>query len=204
MVAYELSGAIAGFGFSTGHRVVVGHWDASPIGPFCDLMWAEPDDHRTLIAHSERAADFITAVYSFDSTVIAPELVVTRTARRLAVRWTDGEIDLRLGRGLSFPPRPTWVTKRIEHPFAEALLGVKTTGVSPTGVVETYRAQRLQRIVSGWGVVAGNDLGDLQAPTPAARFGFTEPPPFPSVTTIRPLLEDPGGRLADVVERATS
>lgn len=200
---YELTGAIAGFGFSSGNRVVVGDWVESPIGPFCDVMWAEPDDHRTLIASSEQAAAFISAIYAFDATVVEPDLSVTRSASRFGVRWSSAELDLRLGRAVRFPTRPRWVTERIERPIAEALLGVFTTGLSPTGVKETYRADRIQRITDGWGVVGGTDLGRLGPPKPATNFGFTEPPPFPSVTTIRPVLEDPTGRLAEVVRRSS-
>ncbi len=198
---FELVGAIAGFGFSSGNRVVVGDWVESPIGPFCDVMWAEPDDHRTLITNSEGAAAFITAIYEFDSTLVEPNLVVDRRSDRLRVSWPAGELDLRVGRALPMPPRPSWFTEKIEKPIAQAMLGVVTSGVSPTGVKEVYRAERIRRITGGWGVVAGRDLGELGPPLPASNFGFSEPPPFPSVTEVRPLLEESSGRLASIVDR---
>ena len=38
---------------------------------------------------------------------------------------------------------------------------------------------------------------------PACRFGFSEPPKRPSLTAVRPLLEDPSGRLDQVVADLT-
>ncbi len=201
---HSLCGAIGACGFSSGNRVVIGHWDDSPIGPFGDVMWAEPDDHRTLIASSSSAATFITTVYEFDSVIVEKDLAINRSATRLTVRWPNGSLEAGLGRAVPFPPRPDWITERIERSVGRATMGVETYGTSPTGVEELYRADRVQRIRTGWAVVAGQDLGSIGPPRPASKFGFSEPPPFASVTHVRPRLLDPSGRLDEVISRLNS
>ncbi len=116
------------------------------------------------------------------------------------IRWTHGEIDLTFGRSVRFPPRPDWITERIERPIARRLLGVETFGVSPSGVEELYRSRRLQRVTAGKGELDGADLGALGAPRPACGFGFSEPPPFASITKVSPRLHDPSGTLDRIIE----
>lgn len=128
---HSLCGAIGACGFSSGNRVVIGHWDDSPIGPFGDVMWAEPDDHRTLIASSSSAATFITTVYEFDSVIVEKDLAINRSATRLTVRWPNGSLEAGLGRAVPFPPRPDWITERIERSVGRATMGVETYGTSP-------------------------------------------------------------------------
>jgi len=47
--------------------------------------------------------------------------------------------------------------------------------------------------------VAGQDLGRLCRRWDPVRVGFTEPPRRPSWVVVRPLLEDPSGRLDRVL-----
>ena len=47
---HRFHGEIAGVGSSSGVRVVVGHWRESPLGTFADVMLAEPDGTRVLLA----------------------------------------------------------------------------------------------------------------------------------------------------------
>jgi hypothetical protein len=201
---FELDGIIAAAGFGSGDRVVVGHWAASPIGPFSDIMWAEPDDWRTLFVADERAKAFVTAVYEFDSVIVVPSLSVrwapSGSSSRLDASWTGAEVSFNVGRALPFPPRPNWITQRIEAPIARTTMKVETYGVSPTGVYEWYRTKRLRRITDGWAVVSGNDLGPIGPPTPTCGFGFSEPPPFASLTEVTPRLHDPSRRLDALID----
>ena len=163
------------------------------MGQLADVMWARPTGERVLVAPSPEAADFIQSVYTFDRV----EIVEVDTDDRLTaldVRAGAVELSFRAGPGWRIPAarlRPAWVTRRIEAPLARRLLGVRTYGVSSTGVREWYRADEYRPLVSGRGSVAGRDLGamrDIDRPT---GFGFSEPPRRPSVVKVRPLLEAP-------------
>ncbi len=199
---HELVGVIAAAGFASGDRIVVGRWTSSPVGPMTDVMWATPDGRRVLFAPEQRAADFIAAVYTFDQV----EVVTIQAAggpSGLDVRFGDREVHLRAGRGWRIPfRRPPWSTRLVEAPVARALLGVRTYGVSPTGVREWYRADGWRPVVSGRASVGERDLGSLGPVDPPCRFGFSEPPRRPTITAVRPLLEDPSGALDRVVERS--
>jgi hypothetical protein len=176
-------------------RVVVGMWDESPIGPFADVMWAEPDGTRVLHA-GDRAARFVTAVYRFDR-VVDGAVDARWDGRTLQVRFSGVELAFVVGRGVPFPPRPAWVTRRVEAPLARRLMGVETFGTSPSGVQEWYRASRFHRVLSA--TSRGADLGAMAPVTPRCGFGFSEPPATPSLTEVRPLLLDPSGRLDAVL-----
>jgi hypothetical protein len=97
---------------------------------------------------------------------------------------------------LRLPPRrlrPEWLTRHVESPLAHALLGVRTYGVTPTGVREWYRADRWSRVASGAATIDDVDLGPLRAVDPPCRFGFSEPPRRPSITALHTRLEYPPG-----------
>lgn len=193
---WELAGRIAGTGFASGDRVVVGHWDRSPVGPFVDLMWAEPDGRRVLVVPDERAAAFVTAVYGFDAVEVVATMAAAWDGRRLTVDAGRRRVELVAGRGVPIPgPRPAWLTRHVEGPVARALLGVRTYGVSPTGVREWYRASRWSPLRAAEAAVDGRSCGPMGPVSPACGFGFSEPPRRPSLTAVRPLLEDPSGRL---------
>ena len=188
-------------GFGSGDRVVVGHWDRSPLGPFVDLMWASPDDERILFVSDERFGSFVTAVYSFDRVEVIPGLGAAWDGRTLGV-WGGGRtVALTVGRGVPFPPRPLWVTRWLEPGLGRRLTGAVTFGTSPTGVEEWYPARRVHRILRAEATIDGVDLGPLRPPLPEVRFGFSEPPRWPALTEVRPVLHDPSGRLDDRLAR---
>lgn len=178
--------------------MVVGHWARSPVGPLSDVMWASPSGHRTLYAPSAEGADFVTSVYAFDEVVVDPDLVVTGDGRSLDVVLParSATVALVAGTGWHIPPpvRPAWLTRWVEAPIARALMGVQTYGVSPTGVEEWYQATAWRPVVTARATVAGDDLGGLALIDPPCRFGFSEPPRHPSLTTVRPLLRFPSLR----------
>jgi hypothetical protein len=157
-------------------------------------MWARPDGRRILVAPTEAAAAYVSGVYGFDEVVVGP-LRVRLDGPRLDL-WAAGlglELHLWAGRALALRwPRPAWFTRWVEGPIARRALGVATYGVSPSGVREWSRAVSLRRVVAGWASVDGRDLGRLGPVDPPAGFGFSEPPRFPSMVGVSPLLERPG------------
>lgn len=196
-----MAGYIASCGFESGDRIVVGIWADSPIGPFCDVMWARPDDERVLLAPSQPAADYITAVYQFDRVEVV-ECESSCDGRDLTLR--AGPLRIEMTGGPSWPipmHRPAWFTRFVEGPIAARAMGVRTYGVSPTGVREWYRADRHRRVVDASATVDGRDLGEPRPVDPPLGVGFSEPPRRPSIVTVRPLLEDPSGRLDRIVSR---
>jgi hypothetical protein len=187
---------IVSAGFTSGDRFMVGHWASSPIGPLDDVMWGRPDGERVLLATSQREADFITAVYRFDRVEVVP---VRARSGDGVLELQAGEVELRAraGRGWRLPlrRRPAWFTRWVEGPVARVTMGVHTYGTSPTGVREWYQAERSRPLVDASARVGGRDLGALVPRWDPVRVGFTEPPRRPSWVDVRPLLEDPSGRL---------
>jgi hypothetical protein len=175
---------------------MVGHWAESPLGPLDDVMWGRPDGERVLLASSEREAEFITAVYRFDRVEVVPVAVVSGDGT-LALEAGDVELQVRAGRGWRLPlrRRPAWFTRLVEGPVARVTMGVRTYGTSPTGVHEWYQAERSRPLVEASARLGGSDLGALVPTWDPVRVGFTEPPGRPSWVDVRPLLEDPSGRL---------
>ena len=197
-------GTIASAGFSSGHRFVVGHWDDSPLGPMDDVMWARPDGLRVLLVGRPDVAELITAVYRFD-TVEVVSLECRMDQAGLAVLAGDLRITLRAGRPWPIPLarlRGTPAARPVERLLALAMLGVRTWGVSPTGVREWYRADEYRRVVAGDARLGERDLGRLRRFHEPARFGFSEPPRRPSLVRARPLLHDPSSTLGAAVNRS--
>jgi hypothetical protein len=198
-VRHRLSGRIAAVGFTSGDRVVVGHWDESPIGPFVDLMWAEPSGRRVLVVPDGAVGRFITAVYDFDDVVEAPDLSAGWDGRELTVAGAGRRIELTVGRGVPFPPRPLWVTRWVERPIGRLVTGSVTWGTSPTGVREWYPARRVHLVRHARADRDGRDLGALRPPRPPLGVGFSEPPRWATLTEVAPRLEDPTGALDRLV-----
>lgn len=172
---------------------MVGTWRDSPLGRFDDLMWAQPDGRRLLLTGTRHAADYVSGAYAFDEVVVGP-LQVDLHGRSLGLVAPGRGLELRLtgGPALRLPwPRPAWFTRWVEGPVARRLLGVNTYGVSPTGVREWYRAVSIRRVTAGRASVDGIDLGPLGPIDPPTGFGFSEPPRFPSMVGVHPLLEWP-------------
>ncbi|MDX2696783.1 hypothetical protein PV398_25485, partial [Streptomyces ipomoeae] len=68
----RFDGWIAGMGSSSGTRLVLGHWQRSPFGPFSDVMIERADGERLLLAPSRRTADFVSGTYTFDTVHVVP------------------------------------------------------------------------------------------------------------------------------------
>ncbi len=199
---HRMEGIIAACGFATGDRVVVGQWARSPLGPMADVMWAAPEGTRTLFAPTETVAAFVTAIYDFDEVVVGP-LATAGDGRGVRVRIgaagtpASRTVEMTTGTGWHIPPRrrPAALTRWVEAPLARALMGVRPYGVSPHGVREWYQATAWRPVVGARATVGDRVLGALSPLDPPCGFGFSEPPHRPSITEVRPLLEDPTGAL---------
>lgn len=168
-----------------------------------DVMWARPDGERVLLVDRPAAGDFISAVYRFDRIEVA-ELTGDADERSLRLRAGSVALDLRAGPGwrLPFPRlRTAGVTRWVEGPVARAVMGVRTYGVSPTGVREWYRADEYRPLAAAAASVDGVDCGRLVPFVAPAGFGFSEPPRRPAMVRVRPRLHDPSGRLDEVLAR---
>ena len=179
-----LFGSITAVGFATGHRFVVGHWESSPIGPFSDVMWADPEGRRVLVA-SPPVAEFVTSIYPFEE-VHFGEVGVEADGGRAVVSAGDVLVSYSLSKwAVPFPPRPRWVTATAENWFSRRLLGVSTYGTSPARTTEWYRTRSLRWIVSASASLNGHDLGPMSQVDRPLGFGFTDPPRRPSQVNLR-------------------
>lgn len=200
---HRLLGTISSAGFASGDRFVIGSWEASPIGPFTDVMWAAPSDEKVLLVGSERVGRFVSAVYGFGFSRVEVVAIDGHLERGvLSVEAGDVRLHFEAGPGWRIPLRairPPAVTRWVEGPLARLLLGVRTYGVSPSGVREWYVADEYRPVAAARASIGGTDLGDLQRRWTATGFGFSEPPTPPAMVRVRPLLVDPSGGLDRVV-----
>ena len=194
----RFTGAIAGFGTSSGIRVVVGRWMQTPWGAFSDVMVQRADGHRLLLAPDATVAEFVQSTYSFDEVVQTPVLVED-TADGWHVETDQLDARLRVGArsplGLllrSIPERvataPWWAG--LVDPMARvALRGVRTRGSAGSGRREWYAATDVHRITAVSGTWCGEPLGDLRPVDPPVSFGFSSTPRTPAVTSVVTTVE---------------
>jgi hypothetical protein len=197
--ASRFRGTIAGFGSTSGIRIVVGSWEESPFGAFSDVMLAQADGTRRLLAPSDEVAIFVADTYSFDVVEVVPVAVrrsgavVSAAAGELEVSYEVGRRTT-LGRALRLVPgrlatSPSWC--RVTDPVARAVLrGVRTRGSAGGGRVESYGATDHHAIAAMHGTWRGRDLGALAPVLPEPGFGFGSTPPTPSSTTLVTTVSD--------------
>ncbi len=200
MPRQRFTGQIAGVGSTSGVRIVVGRWAESPLGSFTDVMLAEPDGTRVLLAPSQDVADLVAATYRFDRVEIGSVNACTEGAA-WRVRAPGLELSFAvgrrpwLGRLLRLVPRriataPGWAT--VTDPFARILLrGVRTRGTAGNGRREFYGATDLHRVENLAGSWGGVDLGGLAPVAPEPGFGFGSTPEQPSVTSLVTTIDLP-------------
>ena len=195
----RFEGAIAGVGSTGGTRVVVGRWDRSPLGRFADVMVAEPDGTRVLLAPNDEVAELVSETYRFDRVEIGPVEVTDDwhvaapgldMGLTLGGRAPLGQLLRVVPSRLAGAPAWTWLTDPVAR---VALRGVRTRGTAGNGRREFYGATDLHRIIGLSGAWRGADLGTLAPVTPEPGFGFGSTPVTPSVTSIVTTIE---GRLS--------
>jgi len=184
-----VQGTITSMGLGGGHRLVIGRWPQSPIGPLVDAMWATPENERVLLVGSQEGADFISSIYEFDSVRVGP-LTVTGDTTITQMEGHGFVVEVVGGRRRPVPfPRPLAVTRYIEAPIARALMGVEAVGVSPKGVREWYQTRGWSWIVGGTGTLDGRDLGGPRRLERPVGVGFSEPPLNPSIVSVKVTIE---------------
>ncbi|CAM3519108.1 hypothetical protein [Nocardioides zeicaulis] len=191
-------GRIAGVGSTSGVRVVVGRWDASPWGPFADVMVEDASGHRMLLAPDDRVREFVSATYTFDEHVIEP-VALTDTSDGWQV--ATPSLSLRvvvggrtpLGALLALVPdrvatSPAWCA--LVDPVARVVVrGVRTRGTAGNDRREWYGATAVHAVTAIAGEWRGTPLGHLARVDPPCRFGFSSTPARPSVTSVVTTIE---------------
>lgn len=189
----RFEGRIVGVGTTSGVRLVLGHWERTPLGQFSDVMVETADGHRVLLAPRQDVADFVASIYTFDEVRLEP--VRVEVAGR---RWTVTTPSLTLEFGTSsrtalgrllrlVPDRlatsPVWCT--VTDPVARVVLrGVRTRGSARAGRHEYYGATDAHAVTAARGRFEGADLGTLAPVDPPCRFGFSSTPRRPQVTSV--------------------
>ncbi|MET9494197.1 hypothetical protein [Streptomyces sp. NPDC006552] len=196
----RFDGAIAGLGTRSGVRLVVGMWQRSPLGPITDVMIERPDGHRTLIAPTRAAADYIAATYTFDDVRVEPVARIVEPSGRLAVRTPSLTLGLTVGRRtgvgflLTLVPRPLARTRgwcRLTDPLARlARQGVRTVGSAGGARQEYYCALDEHLLTSASVRLDGQDPGPLRSVTPPVRFGFGSTPARPTLVRVTTLIAE--------------
>jgi hypothetical protein len=197
----RFSGWIAGMGTRSGHRLVIGHWHASPYGQVTDAMVEDPAGRRSLYAPTPQLAEFLGHVYRFDEVEVGP-CSARRAGRRrweaqagpLQLSFTVGRRSL-LGWLLCAIPAPLarspwWVS--LQDQLARRLLpGVRTRGGTRDGRRQWYGARDLHPIVTARATLHGRDLGALGPVRPPVGFGFGSVPDRPSLVHLTSIIEAP-------------
>ncbi|GAA1411693.1 hypothetical protein [Oerskovia paurometabola] len=183
-------GRIAGWGTTSGTRLVVGRWDVSPFGAFADVMVERPDGERVLLAPSHQVADLVATTYRFDRVEVCP-VAVSEDWHVVAgplEAWVGVGRRTVLGGVLRVVPRRVAASHRttvLTDPVARVLLrGVRTRGSAGPGRVEHYGATDVHEITGACTEWAGEPLGDLRDVDPPVRFGFGSTPRRPAVTDV--------------------
>jgi hypothetical protein len=193
----RFDGHIAGLGTAAGLRIVVGHWERSPLGAFTDVMAEQPDGHRLLLAPTPAVAEFVSATYTFDEVRILPVFAAV-DGPRWTVRAGPLEATFRTGRraalGLLLAAVPTRVATSIPWVSAidvvarRVLPGVRTRGSAGGGREEFYCARDMRRVSAADIRWDGAGQGELTPVAPPVRFGFGSTPPGPSVVQVTTLI----------------
>ncbi|GAA1759175.1 hypothetical protein GCM10009810_18350 [Nostocoides vanveenii] len=192
-------GQIAGFGTTSGTRIVIGRWTQSPFGAFADVMIETGDGRRLLLAPIDEVADFVASTYTFDEVRLVPVTVdatddqwiiqspCLRATFDLGGRTVLGRMLRALPRPLAGSPR--WA--RLIGPIASLIVpGVRTVGTARAGRVEYYGASDNRAITRVGATLDGQQLGALAPVEPPCRFGFSSTPSRPSVTSVITTIDD--------------
>ncbi|MER5215671.1 hypothetical protein ABT063_35385 [Streptomyces sp. NPDC002838] len=194
----RFDGWIAGMGTSSGTRLVLGHWQRSPFGPFSDVMIERAGGERLLLAPSHRTAAFVSGTYSFDTVHVVPVDVSVSDdtwsvgAGPLSLRFTTGRRGI-LGLVPRAVPdvlaaRPAWAALT-DLPARLLPADVRTRGSADSGRREWYGVRDLRPVGAVSAVFEGHDLGVVAPVEPPVRFGFGSVPRKPTLTRVTTTVE---------------
>jgi len=196
-------------GTGSGHRLVVGHWHASPYGQVTDAMVEDAAGRRSLYAPTPELAEFLAGVYRFDEVQTG-----TCHARPAGLGWEvqAGPLQLSFAVGRRRPlgwllravpaplARTPWWVSMLDPAARRLLSGVHTRGRTRDGRRQWYAARDLHSIVSARATLHGRDLGPLGPVSPPVSFGFGSVPDRPSLVHLTTIIEQrptPGPGAAD-------
>ena len=189
MVREVFRGRIFSSSFERGDRVVIGAWDDSPLGGFTNIMWADPNGNRTLLSPSEKHADYVSSLYSFEEIRIVP-FDVKIDGKSISVKADDFTVSMSWGFRFPLPlPRPLWFISSVENFFAKMLFGTRTHGIANNGSEEWYSIRSISWLKDASAMVSGNNLGAMSSRTESSCFGFSEPPIRPAAVSLTSIIE---------------
>ena len=161
------SGWIAGMGTGSGHRLVVGHWHASPYGQVTDAMVEDPAGRRSLYAPTPQLAEFLGEVYRFDEVQVG-HCSARRAGRR---RWEVQAGPLQLSFTVGRRSLLGWLLWAIPAPLARAPWWV------------SLQDQVARRLLPGVRTRGGTRDGRVSGTAPATCTRSSPPAP-PSTAVI--------------------
>jgi len=189
MVREVFRGRIFSSSFERGDRVVIGAWDDSPLGGFTNIMWADPNGNRTLISPSEKHAEYVSSLYSFEEIRIVP-VDVKIDGKSISVKADDFSVYMSWGFRFPLPfPRPLWFISSVENFFAKTLFGTRTHGIANNGSEEWYSIRSISWLKGASAIVSGDNLGAMSSRTESSCFGFSEPPRRPAAVSLSSIIE---------------
>jgi len=188
----RFDGRISSSGFGSGDRIVIGDWTNSPLGPFTNIMWAQPDGKRILLSPSKAHADYVSQLYNFEEVKIV-DIKVERQRRGIQISAGTLSVSYRWKRGVALPlNRPRWFIATVEQWVAKLIFGTMTHGLTCNGLREWYCIRGLSSIYNAEASHNGVDLGEMQPFEVTACFGFSEPPKRPSSVRVCSIIESSG------------
>lgn len=189
MVREVFRGRIFSSSFERGDRVVIGAWDDSPLGGFTNIMWADPNGNRTLLSPSEKHAEYVSSLYSFEEIRIVP-VDVKIDGKSISVKADDFSVYMSWGFRFPLPfPRPLWFISSVENFFAKTLFGTRTHGIANNGSEEWYSIRSISWLKGASAIVSGDNLGAMSSRTESSCFGFSEPPRRPAAVSLSSIIE---------------
>ena len=185
----RFEGRISASSFSTGERIVIGDWSKSPLGKFVNIMWARPNGRRILISPSEKCAEYVSKIYSFEEVIIQP-IEIKRNTNKIEIKALDLKLIFEWKSFFPLPiNRPRWFISTIENFIGNLVFGSKTFGKTRDGRKEWYMIKGISFISKAHGENRGESFGTIEYHKIPALFGFSEPPKRPSSVKVVSLIE---------------
>jgi hypothetical protein len=152
-------------------------------------MWADPNGNRTLLSPSEKHAEYVSSLYSFEEIRIVP-VDVKIDGKSISVKADDFSVSMSWGFRFPLPfPRPLWFISSVENFFAKTLFGTRTHGIANNGSEEWYSIRSISWLKGASAIVSGDNLGAMSSRTESSCFGFSEPPIRPAAVSLSSIIE---------------